>query len=143
MTVQMSITFHNLINFFFLAYNTFEVICLNYSQDTTIHNLHLVNEIRKKMCSYNKVTDLSDFFKIMGDSTRLQLLMALEYGELCVSDLSQLLNMSISAISHQLKSLRTAKLVKIRREGKNIYYSLDDEHIRSILEVSLEHILEK
>lgn len=116
---------------------------MNYSQDTTIHNLHLVNEIRKKMCSYNKVTDLSDFFKIMGDSTRLQLLMALEYGELCVSDLSQLLNMSISAISHQLKSLRTAKLVKIRREGKNIYYSLDDEHIRSILEVSLEHILEK
>mgnify|MGYP003182958541 FL=1 len=116
---------------------------MNYSQDTTIHNLDLVNEIRKKMCSYNKVTDLSDFFKIMGDSTRLQLLMVLEYGELCVSDLSQLLNMSISAISHQLKSLRNAKLVKIRREGKNIYYSLDDEHIKSILEVSLEHILEK
>ena len=75
------------------------------------------------MCSYNTITDLSDFFKIMGDSTRLQLLMALEYGELCVSDLAYILHMSISAVSHQLKSLRNAKLVKIRRDGKNSYYS--------------------
>ena len=112
-------------------------------KDTTIHNTKLVQEIQKKMYSYNIITDLSDFFKIMGDSTRLQLLMILGYGELCVSDLAFLLNMSISAVSHQLKSLRTAKLVKIRRDGKNIYYSLDDEHIKSILEVSLEHILEK
>lgn len=111
--------------------------------DTSVHNEQLVHEIKKGMCPYNTITDLSDFFKIMGDSTRLQLLMVLEYGELCVSDLAYLLNMSISAVSHQLKSLRNAKLVKIRRDGKNIYYSLDDNHINSILEVSLHHILEK
>ncbi len=111
--------------------------------DLAIHDNKLVQEIKNKMCSYNTVTDLSDFFKIMGDSTRLQLLMILEHGELCVSDLAFLLNMSISAVSHQLKSLRNAKLVKIRRDGKNIYYSLDDDHIHSILEVSLEHILEQ
>lgn len=111
--------------------------------DITIHDEALVNKIKEKMNPYNTITDLSDFFKIMGDSTRLQLLMILEHGELCVSDLSYLLNMSISAVSHQLKSLRNAKLVKIRRDGKNIYYSLDDAHIKSILEVSLEHILER
>lgn len=111
--------------------------------DIIIHDDILVKQIKEKMGSYNIITDLSDFFKIMGDSTRLQLLMVLEHGELCVSDLSFLLNMSISAVSHQLKSLRNAKLVKIRRDGKNIYYSLDDEHIKSILEVSLEHILER
>lgn len=111
--------------------------------DITIHDVDLVNKIKVKMNPYNTITDLSDFFKIMGDSTRLQLLMVLEHGELCVSDLAYLLNMSISAVSHQLKSLRNAKLVKIRRDGKNIYYSLDDEHIKSILEVSLEHILER
>lgn len=111
--------------------------------DLSIHDVNLVNEIKQKLDSYNTITDLSDFFKIMGDSTRLQLLMILEYGELCVSDLAYLLNMSISAVSHQLKSLRNAKLVKIRRDGKNIYYSLDDDHIKSILEVSLKHILER
>lgn len=119
------------------------MILLETNTDITIHNTKLVSTIKKKMCSYDVVTDLSDFFKIMGDSTRLQLLMVLEYGELCVSDLAYILNMSISAVSHQLKSLRNAKLVKIRRDGKNIYYSLDDDHINSILEVSLKHILEK
>ncbi len=69
--------------------------------------------------------------------------MALVHGELCVSDLSSLLNMTISAISHQLKSLRTAKLVKVRKEGKIVYYSLDDNHINAILDISLEHIIEK
>ena len=126
-----------------MFYNNIEVILLETISDITIHDENLVKEIQKKMNSYNTITDLSDFFKIMGDSTRLQLLMVLEYGELCVSDLSYLLNMSISAVSHQLKSLRNAKLVKVRREGKNIYYSLDDNHINSILEVSLAHILEK
>lgn len=119
------------------------MIILENQSDLTIHDSNLVKKIQEQMCSYNTITDLSDFFKIMGDSTRLQLLMALEYGELCVSDLAYILHMSISAVSHQLKSLRNAKLVKIRRDGKNIYYSLDDDHIHSILEVSLEHILER
>lgn len=139
----MSILFLLFAYFFLMFYNNIEVILLETISDITIHDENLVKEIQKKMNSYNTITDLSDFFKIMGDSTRLQLLMVLEYGELCVSDLSYLLNMSISAVSHQLKSLRNAKLVKVRREGKNIYYSLDDDHINSILEVSLAHILEK
>ena len=111
--------------------------------DNTIHNDILVNEVKKKICSNDTIHDLAFFYKIMGDNTRLNLLMILEFGEFCVSDLAYLLNMSISAVSHQLKILRNAKLVKIRREGKNIFYSLDDGHIDSILKVSLEHILEK
>ena len=107
------------------------------------HNQKLVKEIKAKMVNYNTITDLSDFFKIVGDSTRLQILIALEYGELCVSDLSYLTNITISAISHQLKSLRNAKLVKIRKDGKIVYYSLDDDHINKLLTVSLEHITEK
>jgi ArsR family transcriptional regulator len=113
------------------------------NNDDAIDNDILVNEVKKKICSNDIIHNLAFFYKIMGDNTRLNLLMVLEFGELCVSDLAYLLNMSISAVSHQLKILRNAKLVKIRRDGKNIYYSLDDDHIKSILEVSLEHILER
>ena len=102
-----------------------------------------IEKVRKNMPNYNTITDLSDFFKILGDSTRLQILMALEQSELCVSELSHLLNMTISAISHQLKSLKNAKLVKLRKEGKIVFYSLDDDHINKLLKVSFEHIIEK
>lgn len=102
-----------------------------------------IKKVRKNMPNYNTITDLSDFFKILGDSTRLQILMALEQSELCVSELSHLLNMTISAISHQLKSLKNAKLVKLRKEGKTVFYSLDDDHINKLLKVSFEHIIEK
>ena len=102
-----------------------------------------IEKVRKNMPNYNTITDLSDFFKILGDSTRLQILMALEQSELCVSELSHLLNMTISAISHQLKSLNNAKLVKLRKEGKTVFYSLDDDHINKLLKVSFEHIIEK
>ena len=95
------------------------------------------------MPDFSEISDLSDFFKVMGDSTRLQLLMALQMGEFCVSDLSYLLNMTRSAISHQLKALRLSKLVRSRKMGKTVYYTLDDDHIHSILEKSLEHIQEK
>lgn len=106
-------------------------------------NPEIINEVKNKMPDYNIITDLSDFFKIVGDSTRLQILMALEDAELCVSDLATLLNMTISAVSHQLKSLREAKLVKLRKDGKIVYYSLDDDHIKKLLKVSFEHIMEK
>lgn len=106
-------------------------------------NPEIINEVKNKMPDYNIITDLSDFFKIVGDSTRLQILMALEHAELCVSDLATLLNMTISAVSHQLKSLREAKLVKLRKDGKIVYYSLDDDHIKKLLKVSFEHIMEK
>ena len=106
-------------------------------------NIELVNTTRKNMPKFKQISDLSDFFKVMGDSTRLQLLIALQKDEFCVSDLSNLLNMTRSAISHQLKTLKIAKLVKSRKEGKTVYYSLDDDHIKEILKKSLEHIQEK
>ena len=86
---------------------------------------------------------LANFFKLMGDPTRLKLLITLLDGESCVSDLSEKLNMTLSAISHQLKLLKMAKLVKTRKEGKAVYYSLDDEHIHTILLMALEHVEEQ
>ena len=103
----------------------------------------LVKEMNEKMPNQNLLYDLSDFFKIMGDGTRIQLLWALVEAEMCVGDLAVLLNMSKSAVSHQLKTLRTAKLIKARKEGKLVFYSLDDDHIKGILEVSMEHICER
>ena len=110
--------------------------------DCEPQNVELVNKARKKMPEYGEISDLSDFFKVMGDSTRLQLLMALQLDEFCVSDLSYLLNMTRSAISHQLKNLRTSNLVKTEKIGKNVYYSISDEHIKIILKYGLEHISE-
>lgn len=86
--------------------------------------------------------ELSDFFKVMGDGTRIQLLWALEESEMCVNELAARLNMTKSAVSHQLKVLRTAKLVRASKKGKNVYYALDDVHIKDILEKALEHVLE-
>ena len=103
----------------------------------------LVKEMNEKMPNQNLLYDLSDFFKIMGDGTRIQLLWALVEAEMCVGDLAVLLNMSKSAVSHHLKTLRTAKLIKARKEGKLVFYSLDDDHIKGILEVSMEHICER
>lgn len=88
------------------------------------------------------VYELSDFFKVLSDSTRLRILWAMEPGEICVCCLSDILGMSDSAISHQLKTLRQAHLVKSRREGKNIYYSLDDDHVKTLLDIGLEHMSE-
>ncbi len=112
----------------------------NYLYD--VQDIDMVNKAKDNMPCLEEIDLLSDFFKVMGDSTRLRLLMALENGELCVSDLANVSNMTRSAVSHQLKTLKNAKLIKSRREGKTIYYSLDDEHIHSVLKVSLEHIQE-
>ncbi len=88
------------------------------------------------------VTRLASFFKVMGDETRVRIIYALLQKEMCVSELVQVVDMNItqSAISHQLKQLKSEGLVKSRREGKNIFYSLDDEHIAGILDQSLIHI---
>lgn len=113
-----------------------------FNTDIIPTNEEMIHAIFKTMPDVNDIVDLADFFKIMGDSTRLQILMSLLSNELCVSDLSYLLNMSQSAISHQLKALRNAKLIKGRRDGKMIYYSLDDDHIKCILDDSMVHIKE-
>ena len=88
------------------------------------------------------IEDLSYFYKVMGDPTRLRLLMTLANGEFSVSDLCNVIGMNRSAVSHQLRELRNAKLVKPRRDGKTVYYSLDDEHVLSVLNVALEHVQE-
>lgn len=88
------------------------------------------------------IDKLASFYKVMADPTRLSLLMALEAGELCASDLANVAGMSRSAVSHQLKSLKEAHLVKSHKEGKTVFYELDDEHIHKVLSVALEHVQE-
>lgn len=110
--------------------------------DSIAINPELVEKILPDMPVLTKLYDLSDFFKVMGDSTRIRLLWALEEADLCVSDLAVLLNMTKSAVSHQLKILRTAKLVKAKKQGKNVYYSLTDNHVEVILKMALEHVNE-
>ena len=89
-----------------------------------------------------EILALSEFFKIFGDATRVRILCALRGRELCVGDLAAILDMTPSAISHQLKLLKSASLVRYRREGKTLFYALADEHVHSITEIGLEHIRE-
>ena len=89
------------------------------------------------------IYDIADFYKIFGDSTRIRILYALMEKELCVGDLAQTLNMNQSAVSHQLRVLRQNDLVKFRKDGKTIVYSLDDSHVTLLLQQGLEHILHK
>lgn len=88
------------------------------------------------------IYELSDFFKIIGDVTRIKLLIALEVKEMCVGELAAALNMTKSAVSHQLKALRSAKLVRTEKRGKNVFFALSDEHVRTVLEMALEHVSE-
>lgn len=108
--------------------------------DCNIIHEDAVKETAALMPPEHKVYDLADFFKMLGDSTRMKILWALELHELCVCDLSALLNMTKSAVSHQLKALRQAKLVRCRKEGKNVYYMLADSHVRMIIEMGVQHI---
>lgn len=86
--------------------------------------------------------DLAELFKVFGDSTRIKILYVLFETELCVYDIARLLNLSQSSVSHQLRILKTSKLVKFRREGKSIFYSLDDDHVREIISMGMEHVEE-
>ena len=95
-----------------------------------------------KMPSEDELSDLASLYKIFGDVTRLRILYSLANGERCVCDIAQSLDMSVSAISHQLRSLRQSNLVKKRRDGKTAYYSLADDHIHTIILMGLEHINE-
>ncbi|GAA4294777.1 metalloregulator ArsR/SmtB family transcription factor [Anaerocolumna aminovalerica] len=103
----------------------------------------VVEAVKKKMPEEDILYDLSDFFKVLGDSTRVKIMWALDESEMCVCDLAVLLNMTKSAISHQLRSLKQANLVKFRRDGKVVYYSLSDDHVKQIFEKGLEHIREE
>lgn len=102
----------------------------------------VVERVKKSLPKEEVLYDLAEFFKVFGDSTRIKIICALFESEMCVCDLSALLNVSQSAISHQLKTLKAARLVKYRREGKVIYYSLDDEHIKHVFDEGLKHVTE-
>ena len=102
----------------------------------------VVDKVKGKMPEDEKLYDLAELFKVFGDTTRIKILYALFEEEMCVCDIADLLNMTQSAISHQLRVLKSARLVKFRRAGKIIYYSLDDEHIKHIFDEGLKHITE-
>lgn len=109
---------------------------------TIIHN-DIVEKVKTKLLTEEKSYNLAEFFKVLGDNTRIKIIQALSMEEMCVCDISVLLNMSQSAISHQLKVLKQSKLVKPRKDGKVVYYSLDDNHIEQIFNQGLQHINEK
>ena len=102
----------------------------------------VVEKIKSQIPSDDVVFDLAELFKVFGDSTRTKILSCLELSELCVCDIASCLNMTISAISHQLRILRQAKLVKSRKCGKEVFYSLDDDHVSKIYECALNHVSE-
>lgn len=108
---------------------------------TTIHE-DVIQKVKENMPEENVLYNLGDFFKLLGDGTRIKILNALFYSEMCVCDIAALLGMTQSAISHQLRVLKQGRFVKHRKEGKSVYYSLDDEHIKHIIEQGLTHIKE-
>lgn len=102
----------------------------------------LLSIVREKLPPEEQLYDLAELFKIFGDSTRMRILFVLFEAEVCVCDLAAALSMTVSAVSHQLKILKQAKLVKSRREGRSVFYSLADEHVRTIVSQGMEHIME-
>ena len=115
-----------------------DVECCDFYQ---VHE-NVVKAVNDKMPDEDKLYDLAEIFKVFGDSTRIKILYVLFEAEMCVCDIAELLSMSQSAISHQLRVLKQSKLVKNRREGKTIFYSLADQHVRAIFNQGMEHIME-
>ncbi|MHC5230075.1 ArsR/SmtB family transcription factor [Enterococcus sp. LJL99] len=114
-----------------------EVIC-----DCEVIHEEVVAKVKQAIPNKQKIVDLASLYKVFSDKTRLEILYALHENEMCVCDLAVLLDMTKSAISHQLKTLRLANLVKNRREGKIVYYSLAERHMYEIFEQSFKHIAE-
>ena len=109
---------------------------------SVIHS-HIVGRVKKRLPDEELLFDLAELFKVFGDSTRVRIICALLFSEMCGCDIAVLLGMTKSAVSHQLKVLRQARLVKYRRDGKVVYYSLDDRHIGAIFRQGLAHISEE
>ena len=112
-----------------------EFIC-----DCDIIHEDIVKKVLNTMIQQEKINKISDFFKILGDSTRAKIIAALDQNEMCVCDIANVLQMTKSSVSHQLAILRKAKLVKYRKEGKTVYYSLSDNHVQEVFESALDHI---
>ena len=110
-------------------------------EQTQVHG-DLLKKVEQTLPPENRLYDLAELFKVFGDSTRIRILFVLFEAEVCVCDLAQVLGMTQSAVSHQLKILKSSKLVKNRREGKSIFYSLADDHVRTIIAMGMEHLTE-
>ena len=102
----------------------------------------IVEKVRQELPDEDTLYDLSELFRIFGDSTRIRILYVLFEAEICVCDIAQLLGMTQSAISHQLRALKNARLVKARRDGKTVFYSLADDHVKTIIDQGIEHVKE-
>ena len=102
----------------------------------------VVEKVRQELPGEDTLYDLTELFRIFGDSTRVRILYVLFEAEMCVCDIAALLGMTQSAISHQLRALKNARLVKSRREGKTVFYSLADDHVKTIINQGLEHVQE-
>ncbi len=100
-----------------------------------------ITRVKRELPRDDVIHELADFFDAMGNPTRLKILLALLKEELCTCDLTSITGLSVSAVSHQLRILRDRRIVKYRREGKNVYYSLEDEHVKQILRIGLEHVM--
>lgn len=114
-----------------------------FSCDCNIIHKESVDEVLRKMPNENIINHLADLYKLIGDTTRCRILFALDLKEMCVCDLANVLNMTKSSISHQLAVLRRSGIVKCRKSGKEVYYTLDDDHIVKLFDLGLEHINHK
>lgn len=110
-------------------------------EENCIHN-DTVASAKSQLPDEDSLFDLAELFKVFGDSTRVKILYILFESEMCVCDIAESLSMTVSAISHQLRILKNAKLIKFRKDGKNVIYSLADEHVARILDQGMEHICE-
>lgn len=118
--------------------NNEELVCIE-----KCPHLKKIQEVKLSELKLEQINDLADMFKVFADSTRLRIICAILNTELCVCDLCELLNLTQSNVSHQLKILRSAKLVKYRKEGKQVFYSLDDNHVYQIISQAINHIAEE
>ncbi len=108
--------------------------------DCNVIHQEVVDDTIKNMPEEDTFNKLAEFFKILGDTTRVKILFALDHNEMCVCDIANVLEMSKSSISHQLGTLRRSGIVKCRKVGKEVFYALDDEHVKQVFEIGVEHI---
>ena len=111
--------------------------------DCNVIHENVVEDVKSKMLDNEFISEISTFFKILGDNTRVKILFALDHDEMCVCDIANVLNMTKSSISHQLSYLKDLNIVKSRKSGKEVYYSLNDEHVKEVFEVAISHIEHK
>lgn len=117
--------------------------CLAMQCDCDVIHQDVVDKVKSEMLDDDSLINMADFYKALSDSTRIKIINSLYISEMCVCDISVLLNMTKSAISHQLKNLKELNLIKSRKQGKEVYYSLADRHVGIVFEITKEHVQEK